>query len=260
VDGRQSVPDGLSVTPSTAVFGDAETTTTVRIADSGPAATFAVGPPPGWLTVSPTSGTVAAGGSATVVLTLDRVEAPVGALSLSLPVTASPAPTASAGTAAGTTPTGTTLAVTAEVAAAPAVGAQTFAPARVVVAGCPAPATTVTTLTVSVTDTVGIFGVNARVTLPNRAASTVALTLGEATGARSTWSGTLGPSPVAGTAAVDIVATGLDGRQTHASGTFVITSGCPAGATPGVVAVTPGGPTITGPAATQPALPGRARA
>jgi hypothetical protein len=206
----------LTLTASTVDLGSAQTTGTTQLAARGANLAFTVGAPPSWLTVSPLAGTVPAGQTEEVVVTIDRSSAPVGAVAVNLPVTVR----GGAG--------GGTLTVRATVAAGPAIGTPTLTPSTVYAAGCGAGAPVRPTLDVSVVDAVGLFGVSARTTAPDGSTASTDLTLGQASGSRSDWSGALPASARAGQVALDIVVTGLDGRESHRAGGYPVVTGCPA--------------------------------
>ncbi len=205
----------LRLTAGTVNLGSAQTTGSADLVADGGTFAFTVGSPPSWLTVSPLSGTVPTGQTEEIVVTIDRAAAPVGAVAATLPVRVP------GGRGGGT------LIVRASVAAGPTIGPPTVAPAVVYPAGCGAGAPIRPTVTVSVVDPVGLFGVSVDTTVPGGAPVTTDLTLGLASGSRSNWSGSLPASPAAGTVALDVVVTGLDGRQSQRAGSYPVSAGCP---------------------------------
>ncbi|MGF7237326.1 MAG: hypothetical protein ACQSGP_20535, partial [Frankia sp.] len=209
------VVPSLRLAAGTVNLGSAETTGTARLVADGGTFAFTVGAPPSWLTVSPLSGTVPAGQTEDVVVTIDRASAPVGAVAATLPVRVP------GGQGGGT------LTVRATVAAGPAIGTPTVTPTVVYPAGCGAGVPVRPTLTVSVVDPVGLFGVSVDTTLPGGTTQSTDLTLGLASGSRSDWSGSLPASQGAGTVSLDVVVTGLDGRQAHRAGRYSVSAGCP---------------------------------
>jgi hypothetical protein len=204
------------LTAQTVDLGSSQTTGTTHLLARGDSFAFSVGAPPSWLTVSPLTGTLAAGQTEEVVVTIDRASAPVGAADVNLPVTVR------RGSGGGT------LTVRATVAPGPAIGPATVTPTTVYAAACGAGAAVRPTLAVSVVDAVGLFGVSARATAPDGTTTSTDLTLGQASGSRSDWSGTLPASTRAGQVGLDVVVTGLDGRQAHRAGGYQVATGCPA--------------------------------
>jgi hypothetical protein len=71
-----------------------------------------------------------------------------------------------------------------------------------------------------------MFGVDLVAHLPDGKTTTTSLTLNEATGDRSTWTGGLGPARAAGTATYTATATDLTGRRAAANGSVTVQA-CP---------------------------------
>ncbi len=176
----------------------------------------AVGASPSWLAVVPDRPRVNPGADVPLVITLDRSVAPPGPIDVTVPV--------SARNGVG----GADVRITASVDGPPRILSVTAAPDRVVRTGC-SPATGVaqstaatSTVTVTAVDETGIFAVELAAVLPGGRTTTESLSLGTATGDRSTWTGRLASAPDPGTISYTATVTDLEGRRSQSPGSLVV--------------------------------------
>ncbi|CAO5187930.1 BACON domain-containing protein [Frankia sp. AiPs1] len=211
-----------------------------------------VGKTPSWLAVVPDRKRVDPGTSIPLMITLNRASAPTGTVDVSVPV------------AAGNGTGGADVRITAQVDGSPRIASVTASPARIVRAGCPtagaatpaaparsetgsdagggggaggtgAPAspsaaapgnTDTTTVTVTANDETGIQSARLTGTLPDGRALDQPLTLGPASGDRTSWTAVLLAQDT-GTIAYTATVTSLTGRTATSSGTVTVLP-CPA--------------------------------
>jgi hypothetical protein len=207
----------LSLSTGQLNLGTVETSASFDVESVGTSAVeFAVGPLPSWLSVTPAGGRVAAGSRTRLTATLDRSAAPAG------PVDVGVAVSAVDGSGGGT------VRVTAQVGGPPQIVAVAASPSVVYPEGCASAAgSTQSVVTVTAQDSTGVFTVEVVARLPDGRTTTVPLTLGEASGERSTWSGGVGPARTSGALTFTAVATDIDGLRTESPGSLTVDP-CPA--------------------------------
>ncbi|OAA28260.1 hypothetical protein UG55_1006234 [Frankia sp. EI5c] len=215
--GNRPTGPAIDLSSSAVDFGEAESTISVDLVGVGTQpAQVRVGGTPAWLSVVPRAEVVAPGARVPLVVTLDRATAPPGPVTLAVPVAAV------GGSGGGD------LRITATVSGAPGLTASA-APAEIVAATCADGAgPTQSTVSATVIDPTGVFGVEVRTRAADGTPATVPLGLVTADGDRSTWSGPIGPGPVTGTMDYTVVATDLDGRRSEVGGSIEVRP-CPRG-------------------------------
>ncbi|MBL7502371.1 hypothetical protein [Frankia nepalensis] len=190
-------------------LGSVDSTDSVDLSNTGSAPlTVRVGALPSWLTAVPRASRLDPGYGTQLVITLDRVAAPVGRLDVPIEVT----PASGGG--------GGTIRVTAVVTAGPRILSVT--PPSLRAQDCAtdgAPATG--TLTVEVQDPVGMAGGTVAVTGPDGATATLALSLDSTIDDRSTWTAQLGPSP-AGVLGYTVTVKDLNNRVATHEGSLTV--------------------------------------
>ncbi|KJE20941.1 hypothetical protein FF36_04715 [Frankia torreyi] len=202
----------LAVSATTVDLGPVDSVWRLDLRGEGTAPVdVAVGASPSWLAVVPDRPRVNPGADVPLVITLDRSVAPPGPVDVTVPVNAR--------NGVG----GADVRITASVDGPPRIQSVTAAPDRIVRAGCP-PAAGVARSTVTVTalDETGIFAVELAAVLPGGRTTTESLSLGQATGDRSTWTGTLASTQDPGTINYTATVTDLEGRRSQSSGSLVV--------------------------------------
>jgi hypothetical protein len=187
-----------------------------------------VGNTPAWLAVVPKQRRVDPGADVPLTITLDRKTAPAGPVDLTVPV--------GARNGVG----GADLRIRARVDGSPRIVSVTSAPARIVRSGCRPAAgagavagaagagaaagagVTQATVTVTADDGTGVFAVELTVSLPDGRTQSQALSLGTASGTRSTWTGQLASTQEPGTITYTAAVTDLNGRRSHSPGSLVV--------------------------------------
>jgi hypothetical protein len=214
VGGRDARPSGpvLRLSRTVVDLGPVNSSDTVELVGAGTAPVdVKVGATPSWLRAVPESVRVAAGATVRLKITLDRAAAPIGRVDVSVPVT----PIRGTG--------GGRIRVTATVQHGPQVVSTHAAPVPLRAMPCPAEkGPTVAVVSVTVVDPTGVFDVGLVTHLPDGSSTTTALTLNDASGDRSTWTGGIGPARATGTATYTATATSITGRRAAAGGSVAV--------------------------------------
>ncbi|WP_261570606.1 hypothetical protein [Frankia gtarii] len=202
----------LTVSATTVDLGPVDSVWRLDLRGEGTAPVdVAVGVSPAWLAVVPDRPRVNPGADVPLVITLDRSVAPPGRVDVTVPV--------SARNGVG----GADVRITASVDGPPRILSVVAAPDRVSRAGCPSAAGVAqATVTVTALDETGIFAVELTAVLPGGRTTTESLSLGQATGNRSTWTGQLASAQDPGTINYTATVTDLEGRRAQSPGSLVV--------------------------------------